>query len=420
MRRFWVLLVLVTASRADIDLEKARAKVRALEADIQALIERVAPAVGAINNYVALFDPKTGKVGLQPRSMGSGCIISKDGFLLTNVHVVAGAARLTVALNDGNTYEAEVYADTSTGRTKGDIALLKLYGQERWPYVDWTKGDVKKLDPGSFVFAMGNPYGHALDGTPVVTMGVVSGIGRAGTETGYIYLGAIQSDVEINPGNSGGPLFDSSGNFIGINGLMQSRARGSNSGVGFAIPVNQVRLFLDRMMRREGTDVSYGYHGLRLASSDDGGALVQHLEAGSPAFDTLRPGDVIIKVNGKRVANRTDFINVVGQLPEHQLVRLVFRRGSNTKTGSFRLAAQPEQKGIVSKPLPLNERAYLGAEWKETPDGLVLTRVVAEAAAAKAGLAKGDLLLRFDRDEFARREATLVYCDAAGAAGVVR
>ena len=100
--------------------------------------------------------------------------------------------------------------------------------------VDWRRGQTRWRDPGSIVFAMGNPFGHAVDGTPVVTLGIVSGKGRA-TGSEMRYVNAVQTDAEINPGNSGGPLFDSRGNFIGINGLMASRAGKSNSGVGFAI-----------------------------------------------------------------------------------------------------------------------------------------------------------------------------------------
>ncbi|MCZ6787471.1 MAG: trypsin-like peptidase domain-containing protein, partial [Planctomycetota bacterium] len=406
MRTGSALLLLAATLCADLDLEKARAKVRALEAEIQVVVARVAPAVGAVSNYRARFDEKTGKVTLLPAGMGSGCIVTRDGFLLTNVHVVRGAARLTVALNDGHVYEADLFADTSTGRVQGDIALLKLYGRERWPYVDWTKGDERRLEPGSFVFAMGNPFGHALDGQPVVTLGVVSGAGRVAAETGFKYVGAIQTDAEINPGNSGGPLFSADGRFIGINGLMSSRAGRFNSGVGFAIPITQIKRFMPKLLKEPGSEVSYGYHGLRVDSAPgEAGARVTRIDGGAPALDAgLRRGDVLTRINGKKVANRSDFVNLVGQLPEKRVVRVIFKRGRNTKTGSFKLGSQadaPSSPKPVGKapPLPLHERAFLGAEFKESAEGPELTRIVPGAAASRAKLKTGDVILRLGKTD---------------------
>jgi serine protease Do len=448
------LLLLAAALCADLDLEKARAKVRALEGEIQEVVARIAPAVGAVSNYRARFDDKTGKVTLFPAGMGSGCIVSKDGFLLTNVHVVRDAARITVALNDGRVYEADLFADTSTGRVKGDIALLKLRGKARWPYVDWTKGDERKLEPGSFVFAMGNPFGHAMDGEPVLTLGVVSGAGRVAAETGFLYVGAIQTDAEINPGNSGGPLFSAEGRFIGINGLMASRAGRFNSGVGFAIPVTQIKRFMRELLKESGSEVSYGYHGLRIDSAPGGaGARITHMDPGAPAGDAgLRRGDILTRINSKKIANRSDFVNVVGQLPEKRVVRVTFKRGRNTKTGSFRLGSQADAPA-PAKPmgktaaLPLHKRAFLGAEFKESTEGPELTRVVSGAAASRAKLETGDVILRLGKTDVnsgkklvealallpsdtktriyyrragRRMEGPIVLSDAAEAAGVIR
>jgi S1-C subfamily serine protease len=336
-------LILAAFARAgDDDLEKARQRVRGLESDIQALIDDVSPAVGAVMNYGARFDPKTGKMVMQPRSMGSGTIVDPRGFFLTNVHVIAGAGYLTVALNDGKRYPAALYADTSKGQVKGDIALLKLRGKKRFPHVSWTDGDATKLEPGSFVFAMGNPHGHALDGTPVVTLGIISGKGRAAAEAGYLYIDSVQTDAEINPGNSGGPLFDARGRFVGINGLMQSRQGRSNSGIGFAIPVNQVRLFMRKLLKDEGGGVGYGFHGLTLQSVPTGGAMVTRIVNASPAAKAgLRKGDIVRKVNGKLVKNRTDFVNNVGKLPAGKSVR---RQAAGRQVGRGFLPARPRQQ----------------------------------------------------------------------------
>ena len=403
MRRLLVLLFALPAAAEDVDLAKAREQVRAFEAEIRALVDTVGPAVGAIQNWGALFKEETGQVAVQPRSMGSGLLVTRDGLMLTNVHVVQGAGYLTVALPDGNSYPAELFADTSTGLVKGDIAVLKLKGQERWPFVDWTKGDPRRLDPGAIVFAMGNPYGHALDGTPVVTMGIVSGKGRAAAETGFLYVDAIQTDAEINPGNSGGPLFDADGNFIGINGLMASRQGRSNSGVGFAIPVDQVRTFMKQLLKGGGTDVGYGFHGLEVdTTADESGAVVTRVEPFSPADEAgLKRDDVVFKVKGKLIRNRTDFVNVVVKLPEGAMVSVLYRRGSNTRSTKFRLVSFAEWKEKHGRdrgpqPLPLADRGYLGAEWKEARDGVVVTRIVPGAAAERAGLAVDDKLLAVD------------------------
>ena len=405
VRLLSLLLVLAALARADDDdLEKARERVRELEGDIQSLIDEVAPAVGAVTNYAAAYDANTGKMAMQPRSLGSGTVVDPRGFFLTNVHVIAGAGYLTVALNDGKRYPAELFADTSQGQVKGDIALLKLRGRKRFPFVSWTAGDAEKLEPGSFVFAMGNPHGHALDGTPVVTLGIISGTGRAAAEAGYLYVDSIQTDAEINPGNSGGPLFDARGRFVGINGLMASRQGRSNSGIGFAIPVNQVRLFMRQLLRDEGGGVGYGFHGLTLGTEESGGAVVEKVFARSPAAEAgMQQGDVIRKVNGKAVNNRTDFVNTVGKLPAGKRVVILYRRGRGTKSAKFRLAdfgefmAETGQKRVSNQPLPLHQRGYLGIEWKAVAGPAVEITAVQEGSGAEdAGLQVGDVLAEIE------------------------
>jgi len=400
-RLAWLLLLASPAATEEVDLDKARVRVRALESEIEAMVARVAPAVGAITNHGVLFDPKTGKVAVRPRGQGSGLLVTPDGLMLTNVHVVSGAGYITVALPDGRSYPAIIHADTSKGMVKGDIALLKLRGRDRFPFVDWKKGDTKHLSPGSFVFAMGNPYGNAADGTPVVTMGIVSGKGRAAAETGYLYVDAIQTDAEINPGNSGGPLFNLKGHFLGINGLMASRQGRSNSGVGFAIPVDQVRLFMKQLLKGDGKDVGYGFHGLRVASTrDESGAVIQHVERASPADKAgLKRDDVIIKAKGKRIRNRTEFVNIVGRLPEKAVVALTFRRGRNVRTAKFKLISFAKWKTAMgldkpNQPLSLAERGYLGAEFEARRKGLYLTRIVPGAAADRADLLKEDRIVQ--------------------------
>jgi len=387
------------------DLANARERIRDLETDIQELIDEVSPAVGAVMNYAAQQNPTTGEVRVTPRSLGSGLIVDPRGFLLTNVHVIAGAGHLTVTLPDGVTYPAVLYADTSEGAVKGDIAVVKLRGKRRFPSCSWNDGDAKRLKPGAFVFAMGNPHGHALDGQPVVTMGIVSGKGRAAAETGYLYIDSLQTDAEINPGNSGGPLFDAKGRFVGINGLMNSRQGRSNSGVGFAIPVNQVRLFMRKLLKDEGGGVGYGFHGLEVVSGEgrDTGAVVRRIVQRSPAAEAgMRPNDLILGVLSKKVRNRTDFVNAIGKLPEGKSVSVKYKRGRSMKVARFKLANYNEFLEEVGRtrqrrgPPPLNERGYLGCEWKAGKGGLVLTKVQPATGAEKAGLRVGDIVLSID------------------------
>jgi serine protease Do len=412
--RLLALLLLAAAAAAEDDLDAARAKVRALEGEIEAVIAKAAPAVGAITNYATLFDEATGKVAVAPQSLGSGLVVTPDGFMLTNVHVVQGAGYLTVALPGGE-YPAALHADTSQGQVKGDIALIKLTGESRFPFVDWSRGTSKDVEPGDFVLAMGNPYGNALDGIPMVSLGIVSGKGRAAAETGFLYVDAIQTDAEINPGNSGGPLFDIEGRFLGINGLMASRQGRSNSGVGFAIPVDQVRLFMKTLLKH-GEDVGYGFHGLEVDSTpDESGARVIGVHRGSPAEEAgLKADDVITKVKGDLVRNRTDFVNAMGKLPEKTVVTLTYRRRRNVRTAKFRLASFADWKASMGRdgpaePLPLADRGFLGAEYAESSAGVALTRVVPGAAADRAKLLAGDVLVRIEKTDVPTTKA-LVSC----------
>jgi len=442
---FGVFQQSATVCGSEPELEKAREKVRALEAELQAVVASVAPAVGAVSNYHATFDEKTGRVGVRLVGFGSGTTITRSGLFLTNVHVVEKAARITVAFNDGKSYEAELFADTGS---KGDIALLQLHGRKNWPFVDYHRGDAKRLAPGSFVFVLGNPYGHALDGVPVLTLGIVSGKSRSVNQAKLTYVDSVQTDAEINPGNSGGPLFDSKGRFVGMNGMIRS-STGSSIGIGFAIPINQIRGFIAPMMRRK-KDLSYGYHGIHVGSAKSG-AYVNRVDRGSPGAGAgLRNGDVIIRANGKRIEDATAFINIVGQLPEKKVVRLKYKRGKNTRSASFKLGSPkdaPRQPKTEGQPLPLWERGYLGAEWTAEGNEVVLTRVVATAAAGRSKLSTGDRLVRLGRTKIESaahlvqllsflepghktrvaykrdgrtREIGITLSDAAEAAGIVR
>ncbi len=382
------------------ELAKAFEQVRAFEAELVKVVAKVAPTVGAVSNFGTMLDPKTGRVRMQRRGAGSGVVISREGFFLTNVHVVQGAGYITVTLPDGKIYPADLFADTSEGQVKGDIAVLKLRGAKSFPFVDWRAADLKHTRPGELVFAMGNPYSHASDGTPVVTMGILSGKGRAASSRGYLYVGVLQTDAAINPGNSGGPLFNSSGELLGINGLMQSRAGRSNSGIGFAIPMDQVRLFLKRLLRREGEAMAYGSHGLEVETAEgESGALVRHVHGDSPADqEGIRRGDVVISVNGKRIRNKADFLSKAANLPEKTFVRVTYMRRRKKRTAAYRVVDSSEFRVTSNQPKRYrpHEAGYLGLHWRLARNLVFVERVLSNTGAAKAKLAPDDRIVSID------------------------
>lgn len=235
-------------------------------------------------------------------SLGSGVIVSPDGVIVTNTHVIKarGKTEIRVALADQREFDAEIIAQDE----KTDIAILKIDGNgEDFPFMKFADSDV--LEVGDLVLAIGNPFGVGQ----TVTSGIVSALARSQIASDAVF---IQTDAAINPGNSGGALIDIKGQLVGINTAIFSRSGGSN-GIGFAIPSNLVRLHVDAV--REGRTVERPWLGARLQSMDRdmaealgvtriSGAVVMRVYENGPAEAAgLEPGDVVIKVDGFQVAD---------------------------------------------------------------------------------------------------------------------
>jgi serine protease Do len=342
-------------------------------------------------------------------SLGSGVIVDKDGYILTNNHVVQGAQKLTVVLEDKTKHAATIVGtDPQT-----DVAVIKIDGQDL-PTV--RMGDSDRLKVGQWVIAVGNPFQLMHS----VTQGIVSARGRS--EMGLAdYEDFIQTDASINPGNSGGALADLDGNLVGINTAISSPT-GGNVGIGFAIPINMARRVMDQLVSKG--RVTRGYLGLipqdlnedlakALNLPGTEGALVGDVTAEGPADRAgVQRGDVITQFDGQSVANGTALRNMVAQAAPGSSVRITVLRDGREHVLTVSLderpkdlasssrqeeepAGQPDQKlGLSVQPLTSDIAAQLGYE---NEHGLIVSEVAPGSVAADAGLRRGDLIKEVDR-----------------------
>ena len=346
----------------------------------------------------------------QQRGVGSGFILSADGYVMTNAHVVDGADEVLVTLTDKREFKARIVgADKRT-----DVAVVKI-DATGLPFV--KIGDVNRLKVGEWVMAIGSPFG--LDNT--VTAGIVSAKQR---DTGEL-VPFIQTDVAINPGNSGGPLINLRGEVVGINSQIYSRS-GGFMGISFAIPIDEATRVADQL--RSSGRVIRGRIGVQIApvtkevaeslnlpkgttTQGPQGALVQSVESGAPAEKAgIEPGDIILKVDGKVVDKSGDLPRMIGALkPGSKAVLQVFRRGAtkdlSVTVGEFeadkpikRASAEPSAPaaknalGIVASDLSDAQKKEL-----KIKGGVKVESV--EGAAARSGLREGDVILSIDNAE---------------------
>ncbi len=343
----------------------------------------------------------------ESNSLGSGFIISKDGYILTNHHVVDGADEVIVRMSNRKEYEAKVIGSDKAA----DIAVLKIDADEDLPTV--TIGDSEKLKVGQWVLAIGSPFGFDHS----VTAGIVSALGRSLPSDNYVPF--IQTDVAINPGNSGGPLLNLDGKVIGINSQIYSRT-GGFMGLSFAIPI-ELAMDVAEQIKTKGS-VSRGWLGVLiqevtrdLAESfgmeTPHGALVAKVMPDSPAQKAgLRVGDVIVEFNGKKVARSSALPPLVGRFPVGKTAEVVVIRNKKRKTLKVRIEQlpsetdtgepeqAPEEKPMEESALGLSVKPLDDAAKKKlkVDSGVQVLAVDADGPAAEAGIKPGDVVSMID------------------------
>ena len=344
---------------------------------------------------------------------GSGVIVSEDGYILTNNHVIDGAESITVFLSDDQTkYEAEVLgADKHS-----DLAVIKIKADNLDPI---TLSDSSQLDVGDVVLAVGSPFGLSQS----VTMGIVSAKGRAGLDMMDIE-NFIQTDASINPGNSGGALVDAQGRLVGINTMIMSRS-GGNQGIGFAIPVNMARSVMDQIVTHG--DVKRGLLGITMQEMSEAmvkqfgleekqGVLVSDISPDGPAAQGgIEAGDVILKFNDTDVQGLTHLkLLVVETRPGTEVDITVFRRGKQ-RTLSVEIGTLPTEgymafrdgwgggqgpsqgtvlDGVTVSDLTAQLRQQFGI--RNNMEGALITDVDPDSKAYKEGLRAGHVILQIE------------------------
>jgi len=402
-----------------------------LSSSFREVAKAVKPAVVYINivetassdsgqpNFFGLPGPGTPR---RREGAGSGFIVTEDGYILTNNHVVGNANKINVTLADGRKLPAQfVNSDPET-----DIAVIKI-NATGLPIA--ILGDSEELQQGDWVLALGSPFG--LQQT--LTAGIVSATGRELRESQYNHY--IQTDASINPGNSGGPLVNMQGEVVGINTLILTGGPLSqgNIGIGFAIASNSARDIFKKLVR--GGNVTRGYLGVSVTDLDEAKAHAVGLEAHSGVFVAevpdakspagnagIQPKDVITAFNGKSVKAARELTDTVADTPVGQTARVDFIRDGKPQSVTVQLAERP--RNLVARTIPqdggddedqggANQQGRLGIQGRtitpemieqmklklKNPSGVLVAAVQRGSAASDAGVIHGDVIHRFDQSD---------------------
>ncbi|QSQ14972.1 trypsin-like peptidase domain-containing protein [Myxococcus landrumensis] len=361
----------------------------------------LAPLIRAVEagvvNITTVSPRESGLAGMK-RSTGSGFVLTPEGLVVTNSHVVSGANKIAVRLSDGREFSAEVVGrDAST-----DVALLRLSGSDLGNLPALYLGDSDRLEVGDWVVAIGNPFGldHSVSHGMISAKERVLGVGQ--------FDDFIQTDALINPGNSGGPLFNMKGEVVGVNTAIISQGQG----IGFAVPINLVKDLLPNL--RENGKLERGWLGVVINDDRDSGErrapMVKDVYRGSPADAAgIRSGDKLVAVNGRAIGSYLQLLRKVALLAPGTEARLTLLRKGATQEVSVRLVARPAQEateglvrharsdedlGLTLRDLTPEVAAPLGQEaWS----GALVAAVVPRSPADEAGVRLGDVVMEVNR-----------------------
>jgi serine protease Do len=346
------------------------------------------------------------------RSLGSGFVVDKDGYVLTNRHVIEGADKISVTMADGKTYDARLVGKDA----RTDVALLKI--EPKGNLTVLNLGDSDQTEVGEWVMAVGNPFG--LSGNSV-TVGVVSFKGRPlplGTQANPVEM--IQTDAAINPGNSGGPLLNTRGEVIGINTLIITGGTPASSGVGFAVPINVAKEILPQL--RDKGHVTRGWLGVVIQPVSDDmaktlhmdeakGALIADVTKDSPAEKAgLKPDDVVVTADGRAIEDSAALSRYIASKAPGTSVRLQVLRAGAQRTVSLTLGTFPDEADRDETSPTRGEKLGMtlhdltpgAAEQLQLPrgtKGVVVMGVEGGEAAEDAGLQRGDVIVSVNGED---------------------
>ena len=360
---------------------------------------------GKENPFHDFFDKFPGNEfqrDFKQRSLGSGFIIDKEGYIVTNNHVIEDADKIKVKLKNGKEFDAEIVGrDSNT-----DIALIKIKSKNNLSVL--KLGDSDALKVGQWVVAIGSPFG--LEHT--VTAGIVSAKGRIIGSGPYDDF--IQTDASINPGNSGGPLINMKGEVIGINTAIIA----SGQGIGFAIPINHAKKIIDQL--KSSGEVTRGWLGIGIQDISEGlaeyygikegkGVLVTEIFPGDPADEAgIKPKDIVLSVNGKKVENTRELSMLIATVSVGEIVKVKILRNDAEKTFEVKIAKRKDERVAGHTPSRSNEHA-LGIHILELTSeiarrfniaetsGVIVVDVDAESQGKEAGVMVGDIIKEINR-----------------------